>query len=613
MDSRPRLLVKREQGLSKEDFSMPWQVNLDGEYEDTDGFSSYTQPTKDLDRLTRVELQQECWNKFNANPQINTSIRGLMGRLTGWMFEVTSEIEEIQDAIEQIWEDPRNKLYSNMPKFVGRSKIEGELFLCLTCHEDGFVEVDFLDPKTIDSGGDNDTGIIFHPTKRTFPLFYNVLLDHDRYQIPSINIARYPELVNLARKHKDWDTEAQSACKSNKPIFEKFKGYNRFVVAWDMSLLTQRNTSHLRTTIEWINHYENLKKYEIDHKKSAGSYLWTVSFLSYNDFRVWTSLTDEEKRKTGLLAKKTPGGTLFVPPGMTLEVKNPTLPSIKEQDTDILEMVASGLNEPSDVMTGSSKGTFASVKASRGPMSDRVADEMAEFERFLRYDFWGSIFFLKVSMGFLPPTFPVKEVVGFKEPIKKKKPEEPKPAPVAKKDEKDAKKFADDSEPDPKKEDPKKPMPEPEEEPEEEDRNIYKVKQKKPEQLVDISFPVSETIDLETRTKALLGVKHGPMSENLGIPYSDIARRIGFGGSYGRLRKRQATEKHKYPELVYATEGVDQESKQEDQEGERNIDEQAAGDKNGNKTNEGKGKDAGKAGSKGQTKAVPAKGTPKKG
>ena len=70
-------------------------------------------------------LQLECWNKFHRNPQINTSVRGLQGRLTGRGFETTSEIRKVQEVIEEIELDPRNRLYNFWPKYVGRSNVEG--------------------------------------------------------------------------------------------------------------------------------------------------------------------------------------------------------------------------------------------------------------------------------------------------------------------------------------------------------------------------------------------------------------------------------------------------------------------------------------------------------
>jgi hypothetical protein len=191
--------------------------------------------------------------------------------------------------------------------------------------------------------------------------------------------------------------------------------------------------------------------------------------------------------------------------------KNPQLPNISDSDSDIREMITSGLNEAADVTTGTASGTFASIKATRGPMGDRISDEVAYFERFLRFDFWGSIFFLKSAIGAFPETISIKEAVDFKGGKPK-----------------------------------------------------FKTIARRPEKLIDFSFPISETIDYESRAKAFLGSKHGPMNETVKLPNQDLSNQLGFGG-YGRRRLRKATEDERYPKLVYT---LDAESLQEKTEGE---------------------------------------------
>ena len=476
---------------------------------------------KNEDQLSREQLQTECWRKFIENPQINTAVRGMVGRLTGWGFETTSRHPEIQAEIDSTIVDFRNRLYSNWSKNVGRSFIEGELHLCFTVHEDGFVEIDFLDPATISDGEVTD-GIIFHPMKSTMPLVYCVdpnaaneddpYFNKEKYQIPSIYVARDPKLINEAAKHKGFDEKRLAYSKSPKSVYKPIGGFFRFIVSWDRSYHSKRNVSYLRTVLKWLNHYEQLKLYEIDHKKSVGAFVWVAMFDTWKTYRLFLAMSDEEKRQTGLGSKLTPGGRLFLPPGITLEAKHPQLPNISESDTDILHMVTSGLNEPEDVSTGQSKGTFASVKASRGPMSDRVSDEIAWHDRYYRYDFWGNIFFLKSKVSSFPEFFTVKEVVEFGEGG------EPKEGNV----------------------------------------------KKRPEDLIEISYPTSETVDLESRAKTWLGVKHGSTNDTLGISNDTIARKLGIQ-NYHRERLKAETEKKRYPELIPT---VDAETMQEQTEAE---------------------------------------------
>jgi len=360
-----------------------------------------------------------------------------------------------------------------------------------------------MSPRSLTTSGYKSSGIYFHPNKTGFPLFYEFELDEGnstgtktKVVIPSINIAYYPSLKSLSSKFKISE-QLLSTSKSSSRKFSKLGGFKRFIVEWDRGYLTTRNASHIRTTIVWLEHYENLKKWEIDHKKSSGSYLWVASIEDAKAFRTWLKMTEDQKQDTGLFAKKKPGGTLVLPPGISLECINPNLPKISDADTDIMSMVISGLNKPEDMVTGATKGsTFSGVKASRGPQADRIQDHMAYFQRFLLFDFWRPIFTLTNAVD---PAFKleykVKEVTEFK-----------------------------DQEP------------------------IFKTVTKAPHELVHIEFPVSEVSDVDSKASALLGVKHPSLVECLGIPREEVARRLGFG-NYRRRRLQIATEDDYYPKL----------------------------------------------------------------
>lgn len=457
-------------------------------------------------------LQQQCWSKFVRNPQINSHVRDYAGNLTGFGFETSSHVIEINDIIEMISEDPRNNLIINMTKFVARAEIEGELFLPLTLHRDGFVEIDFADPSSLKGGGDKNSGIIFHPKKPTMPLMYlfEVKSSHgtEIHAYPSTYLAYYPKLLGLISDHKSLKGKKITYPRESGKPYNKMGGFKSFVVSWDKGYLTPRNVSHIRTTLEWLTYYEDLKKYEIDHKKSSGAYLWTISFEDIKAFRVWLAMSETEKAACGLMEAKTPGGTLMIPPGTKVACVNPQLASISGTDTDILRMVVSGLNRPEDMVTGVSSGnTFAGIKATRGPQADRTSDEIAYFDRFLIFEFWRAIFFLHSAATGFPDLFRRQEVVGF------------------------------DNEKNP----------------------LTRWVKKPPHKLISIGFPTSEISDTESTAKALLGVKHGSVVDTLGIPKAKVARKMGFSG-YRKLRYQAAEEDMELPELI-STE--DEESAQE--------------------------------------------------
>jgi len=503
-------------------FSVPWQYDAEsGGRKDPDGFVYHPSDDKDEGELTREILQKEIWQKAQQTPHCNTAIRGLAGRLAGRGFEVSCEITKIQDIIDEVSDDHRNRLFCNNYKYALRGELEGELHLCLTCHPDGFIEVDFIDPGRIE-GFQDGTGVIWHPKKANMPLIYNIkaptnsdVTDQDKFdqQIPSINIARYPDLLEVASKQYGFDRALLAKSQRWGSRFRSLGRFNQFVVAWDKSWITRRNVGHLRTILKWSNLYENLKLWEADYKKAASAYLWVFKITDAKSFRIWLAMSDEDKRKTMMTAKKTPGASVILPPGIELDVKYPQLPKISDEDRDILRLITAGTGEPEDVMTGAAQGPFASVKASRGPFSERTEDEKDSWEMFLRYDFWGSVFFLKNKTAGMPEFFSSRECVRFDEK------QEP----------------------------------------------VFVKRRKRPEKWLEFVFPPSGATEVdESRAKALLGVKHGPLSDTLGIAKSEVAKRLGFT-NYRQQRLKYETEKEKYPELPLM---LDAESLQESKEAE---------------------------------------------
>ena len=498
----------------------PWQGNpagslaiIDQNAKDEDGFSM-TMVGDDFSYKGFDVLQQECWRKFNSNPFVFTTVMDTTGRLTGYGFEQSSTYPKADEFMAAVWEDPRNMLVQHFSKYIARSVVQGELFFVLTIHKDGFVEVDFLSPTTI-KGFTNGSGILTPENKPMFPLLYKVEtvekgITKTKY-IPSINMAYYPTLWDTTvKQHSQWSSvvEADIVGRDKHSKFKSIGGYTQFVVQFDQGLVTSRNVGRAKVALEWLNHYDNIKKWELDHKKSSGAYLWTIEVADRAAFRLWLGMTDEQKAKTGLLQKKVPGGTVMLPPGFKLTCNNPKLASITNQDDDILHMVSAGLNTTEDQMTGSSSGqTFGGVKMSRGPISDRIQDQVADLQRFMVHGFWRGTMFLHSKTGHMPWT--VMEDRAYK--FENKKPK-------------------------------------------------FKKVKVEAHKTVSINFPTSEMGDLESKTKALLGVKHGSLNQTLGISMEDIASRIGIQ-NYHKSRLKTETEKKNYPELITAEESEQLEEK----------------------------------------------------
>jgi len=501
---------------------------------DEDGFAvdAYSELDDGNENLT--ELQRLCWKKFSTNPQIRSYVADYKGGLTGKGFNVVSDIKDIHEFVKEVSEDIRNELFNNMTKYVARSEIEGELFLMLTAHDSGFCEVDFISPSAL-TGGDKGSGVFFHPKKQTMPLCYEVSFsdEAETVYIPSIYCAYLDNPFKALEKNASFDKKKLKFAQDAN--FKELGGYRRFITRWDKGVLRKRNASHIVCTINWIDQYEQLKKWEILHKKSSGSYLWVVEMEDTKAFKTWLSMTPEQKQETGIFAEKTPGGTLMLPPGLTMKCHNPNLPKISDTDTDIMQMVTSGLNTSDHALTGKSSGsTFAGVKETGKSATDRMQNEIEYFERFLRYDFWRHIFYIKNA---LDPKFKiefnVKEVWDFEEESG-----EPKFSTVT----------------------------------------------KKAHDLIYFDFPTSEVQNVVEKANAYLGSKHAAVTDSLGIPYSTVAKRLGFS-SYPYLRLKKASEDAKYPELLTEAEA---EANVEDASEPAQEDEKEEKDKKDDGNNEGK-------------------------
>jgi hypothetical protein len=230
-------------------------------------------------------IQKVSWKAFQESPFVFTTTLDNTGRLTGYGFSQHSRYDRCNTVMEEIWEDPRNGLVLNFSKYVSRAFIQGELFLPITLHPDGFVEVDFLSPSTI-KGFENGSGILMAEGKPLFPLMYRVESPKAGVKfIPSINLAYYPELWGQALSHRD--VQADKIVGANTPgkAYKDLRQYKTYMLQWDQGFVTDRNVGRVRVTLDWLEHYTNIKKWELDHKKSSGAYLWTIGAMRGN--RLW--------------------------------------------------------------------------------------------------------------------------------------------------------------------------------------------------------------------------------------------------------------------------------------------------------------------------------------
>jgi len=383
--------------------------------------------------------------------------------------------------------------------------VEGELFLLLTVQSDGMVVFSVLEPGDI-SGCQDGTGIVTHPGQNILPLFYMYAPSGETGEvIPSVNVL-----------YGDYDKpefysgfEASQLNKSRAQGRGKYKGlknFYRFIIHWpNLNGVNEgkRDTSYLRSILKYINYYHQSVLWSLDYRKSLASWSQKVKFSDDNfgqkAYRLWMKMTQVERDATGLTKPSQPGDKVFLMPGMDCNsMEHNAGKAGTGENTDVRNLLASGMDSLPDVLTADSKGsTFASIRETRNPFADVVESMQTKFSRLIKYGVLAHVLYIKSVMD-----------KDFQYERKVKVPYDV---------DKDGKVKT---------------------------KNI----KKKAFHLVDVVMPVLNVQNMEELAKGLLGSKHGSLDKSLGIPPSVLAERMGFP-DYHKMRVQEAFETEQYPKL----------------------------------------------------------------
>jgi hypothetical protein len=444
-------------------------------------------------------LRDACWKSYEASPFVQTAVGDFVDAIIGDGFKVSSNRPMLRNLVDTHTTDFRNKLYLRYKQFLTHYRIGGQGYFSMTIHPptgERLVEVDHLAPDSIEE-------IFFHPAKTHMPLWYKVKTESgETIYILSINVAYSAKILDHPSIQIPKDTSGDEIVfdgYSGDPVFASVRNCTRFIVDWEGETIEKWPKSRLRSIIVWNNLYTMMKLIEIDHKRALASFAWIIQPEDEEALTRLASLTDEQKKATGLWGAKSPGSTLVGIPGCTIKAESPKLPPISGADSDILEMVVAGLNQPSDIVTGTANGTFASVNSTRAPMVERIRHSQSWFEGLLRYEFWKPIIFLHNVVFRFPLTFSERRVIDFED---------------------------------------KKPK-------------WGRVSSPAWEHL-NFSFPINENANFSEAVRDAAGSKHVGMTESLGLSRKFAVRRLGCGNYHGE-RLEAETERELYPDLAIPT------------------------------------------------------------
>lgn len=385
-----------------------------------------------------TSIQDETWNKYQNSPVISNAIDTIADLAVGSSFSISSTIPELDTIIRRHVYSQENDLVYAVNGWTRQMLIDGEMFLLGVISEPGnrladeiddysdmpFVQFLELPPGDFPSDS-GDKCFIRSPSNPRMILAYVRKGSNGQEEwIPSWALLERPrERMKELRSVEGFQERYLKSSRvpdRKRGLFRDFGGFYRFILHWPgLSGLRyqQRSTAAARTSLEWVNRYEDAVKWRLDYLKAQASWTLVVKFSDTPEgrmmWRLWTNMTAAEKDATGLTKVLTPGSRIFAPPGMEIKIENPQLESGTEQNQDLLTHAGAGTGTPQDIFTGNvGNATYGALKATRSPFSMRIAALQDKLDHFLRFSVFRVICIVHQRFNQLPKSYPDNRVAS---------------------------------------------------------------------------------------------------------------------------------------------------------------------------------------------------------
>lgn len=373
------------------------------------------------------ELQKQSYVRYRTFGPLNASVNSKADYVAEAGFSIYSDIYEINLFLNDLVYSFRNKLYFRAVGWMIRMQSEGEIFVLVALDEAGTATLRICEPDQM--GQADDKGLIPDPEDITQTLFYKYYGSGKEELIPDARFILEPDYMKerakpvIDKTPKEKFTELTTGGSQ----FKKVGGYRRFILHWKNLtgvLEYLRDTTSLSTVLEWINLYVKSLKWAVDHKRAISAYTWAFEFgdtpTGKVAWHVWNKMTVAERKATGLTEPFSPGSKVFCFPGLALKAYSPQIPSLSGSNQDLLNMAGAGARTPTDLWQGDSAGMpYASVKATRSPLTAEIENLQSKFGKFFRYELLRVCFTAKLAFGGkiisptgkkvkLPPTYKIQ-------------------------------------------------------------------------------------------------------------------------------------------------------------------------------------------------------------
>ncbi|GCE21603.1 hypothetical protein [Dictyobacter kobayashii] len=239
-------------GLTQEDLT--WGRNVLGGEEDyywrrlSDDFA-----LKDIVPATYLELHNQCYEAWNANPLASAIIEMTTSFVLGKGISIEANHKKVQRLLQQFWHDPANRMDERIYDLCQELALYGEIFVRFFVNPyDGSVRLRLIDPSLIDlietDPEDVETPLRFHRR----PLGQNVS------QLVS------PEQLRMRVEAVDSEGEWFQA------------GTEMVQFAINKVSNAKRGRSDLATLLPWLRRYKDWLTDRVRINKYKGAFLWDV-------------------------------------------------------------------------------------------------------------------------------------------------------------------------------------------------------------------------------------------------------------------------------------------------------------------------------------------------
>jgi hypothetical protein len=216
---------------------------------------------KDVIPSTYLEIHNQCYEAYNANPLAFAIVEITTSFVLGRGVKVTAKNRKVQALLDAFWTDPDNRMDSRVYDMCTELALYGEIFVRFFVNKfDGTVKVRMIDPSIIDQvetdPDDIETQLRFHQRP---------IGPSPTQNVDSINIIN-PNVIN-AQNPGDPTMQGRWFIAGEEVVHFAINKVSN----------AKRGKSDLATLLPWLRRYKDWLTDRVRINKYKGAFLWDVT------------------------------------------------------------------------------------------------------------------------------------------------------------------------------------------------------------------------------------------------------------------------------------------------------------------------------------------------